>query len=53
MNPKCTICGKGEYSLFRANHKDLGIVKLCVGCWSKEQNNNKLLPLEDGSNCCR
>ncbi len=53
MNFKCTICGKEDYSLLRANHKDLGIIKLCVDCWSKEQNKNKLLSLEGGSNCCR
>jgi hypothetical protein len=53
MNLKCKICGKEENSLFRANHKDLGNVKLCVGCWSGEQNKNKLLPLEGGSSCCK
>jgi hypothetical protein len=53
MNFKCTICGKEEDSLLRANHKELGTVKLCVDCWSQEQSKNKLLSLEDGINCCR
>ena len=53
MNSKCKICGKEESSLFRANHKDLGSIKLCVGCWSSEQSKNKLLPLEEGSSCCK
>ncbi|WP_200894975.1 hypothetical protein [Methanosarcina sp. 1.H.T.1A.1] len=53
MNLKCSICGKEENSLLRANHRDLGAIKLCVGCWSKEQSKNKLLPLEGGGSCCR
>ncbi len=53
MSLKCVICGKEEYSLLRANHKELGIIKLCVECWSGEQSKNKLLPLEGGCGCCR
>lgn len=53
MNLKCSICEKEENSLFRANHKDLGTIKLCVKCWSKEQSKNMLLPLEDGGCGCR
>ncbi|WP_229388081.1 hypothetical protein [Methanosarcina sp. DH2] len=52
MNIKCSICGK-EDSLFRANHRDLGAIKLCAGCWSKEHSKEKLLPLEDKGSCCR
>lgn len=36
MGIKCTICGKEEDSLLRTNHKELGTIKLCVDCWSKE-----------------
>ena len=53
MSLKCAICGKEEYTLLRANHKELGTIKLCTGCWSKEQSKNKLLSLEGGSCCCR
>ncbi len=53
MSFKCAICGNEEYSLSRANHKELGSIKLCVECWSREQSKNKLLPLEGGCGCCR
>lgn|GEM_PF-562955 len=53
MNLKCSICGKEEDSLLRANHRDLGFIRLCVKCWSKEQSKNMLLPLEGGGSCCR
>lgn len=53
MNFKCSICGKEENSLLRANHRDLGAIKLCVVCWSKEQSKDRLLPLEGGGSCCR
>ena len=53
MSLKCAICGKEEYTLLRANHKELGSIKLCAQCWSKEQSRNKLLSLEGGSSCCR
>lgn len=53
MSIKCSICGKEEDSLLRADHRDLGTIKLCVKCWSKEQSKNKLLPLEGGGSCCR
>jgi hypothetical protein len=52
MSLKCSICGKEEPSLFRANHRDLGVIKLCVGCWSKEQSKDRLLPLESEGSCC-
>ncbi|MDD2615381.1 MAG: hypothetical protein PHQ15_01485 [Methanosarcina sp.] len=52
MNFKCAVCGKEEDSLLRTNHKKLGTIKLCLGCWSKEQGKNNLLPLEGGSRCC-
>ena len=53
MGIKCAICGKEEDSLFRANHKELGTIKICVDCWSKENNKKKLLNLEGGCGCCR
>ncbi|AGF97614.1 hypothetical protein MmTuc01_2297 [Methanosarcina mazei Tuc01] len=53
MNPVCSICGKEEDSLLRANHRDLGNIKMCVKCWSKEQCKNMLLPIGSGGSCCR
>lgn len=53
MNLRCSICGKEEDSLLRTNHKDLGTIKLCVKCWSKEQSKKMLLPLEGKGSCCR
>lgn len=53
MGIKCTICGKEEDSLLRTNHKELGTIKLCVDCWSKENYKKKLLNLEDVCGCCR
>ena len=53
MSLNCAICGKEEYTLLQANHKELGTTKLCTECWSKEQSKNKLLSLEGGSCCCR
>ncbi|WP_255333975.1 hypothetical protein [Methanosarcina sp. KYL-1] len=53
MSFECAICGKEEYSLLRANHKELGSIKLCVECWSGEHSKKKLLPLEGGCGCGR
>ncbi len=53
MSFKCAICEKEENSLLRTNHKELGTIKLCVDCWSKERVKNNLLHLEGGCDCCR
>jgi hypothetical protein len=49
----CGICGKENDSLLRANHRELGIMKICIECWSMEQAKKNLLPLEGGNVCCK
>jgi len=49
----CGICGRNADSLLRANHKELGIMKICIECWSTEQAKGNLLPLEGANRCCR
>jgi hypothetical protein len=52
-NASGAICGREEDSLLRANHREFGIVKICIKCWSREQGKKNLLSLEGGSGCCR
>lgn len=53
MSFKCNICGKEDNSMLKANHRDLGAIKLCLDCWTAEKDKNKLNHLNRGCSCCR
>ena len=47
----CRLCGKsGEaLSLYAANHKDLGWVKVCRACWVNLYEANRMVAGSGGS----
>jgi hypothetical protein len=40
--PECRLCGKNgeDLTLLSADHKDLGRIMVCEGCWKKLWNEN-------------
>ena len=47
----CRLCGKsGEaLSLYSANHKDLGLIKVCRECWVSLYEVNRMVAGSGGS----
>lgn len=51
---KCEICKKESFTLLYANHKDLGMIKVCQNCWQELYTKNRLVSGFSGSGggCC-
>ena len=49
--PKCELCGKKgrDLSLLVANHKQLGQIEICQGCWSELFEKNRMVCGTSGS----
>jgi len=49
---RCEICGKEGVSLYYANHKDLGGIKICPDCWRDAYAKNLLVSSSGASGGC-
>ena len=47
----CRLCGKNgeKLSLYSAQHKDLGGIKVCRECWVKLYDHNRMVAGSGGS----
>jgi len=48
---ECTLCGKRDedLSLYSAQHKNLGWIKVCRECWVKLYDENRMVAGSGGS----